>query len=115
MQLASFYRRHERWSDMETAIKSGETAASKDKHATVALCNGASILARTNRQLDLAIKLYESYLASPDKTEEAPAFDVLVHLAKLRSQTGDQPGAQREKAAALALAREYKPALDLKL
>jgi hypothetical protein len=33
----------------------------------------------------------------------------------LRKLTGDQAGAQREKAAALALAREYKPAQDLKL
>jgi tetratricopeptide (TPR) repeat protein len=114
MQLGSFYRRHERWSDMEAAVKSGEAAAAHDKHAAVALFNGASILGRTNRQLDLAIKLYESYIASPDRTEEAPAFDALVRLAKLRSQTGDQAGAQSAKAAALALAHEYKPAQDLK-
>jgi tetratricopeptide (TPR) repeat protein len=114
MELASFYRRRERWSDMEAAVKSGEAVAEHDKHAAVALFNGASILARTNRQIDLAIQLYENYLASPDKTEEAPAFDALVRLAKLRKQTGDGAGAQREKMAALALAHEYKPAQDLK-
>jgi tetratricopeptide (TPR) repeat protein len=115
MQLASFYRRHERWDDMDAALKSGQAAAAHDKHAAVAFFNGASILTRANRQPDLAIRLYESYLASPDKTEEAPAFDALVRLAKLRSQTGDHAGAQREKTAALALAREYKPAQDLKI
>ena len=115
MALASFYRRRERWPDMEAAVKSGEAAASHDKRAAVALVNGASILARANRQPEFAIKLYESYLASPDKTEEAPAFDVLVKLAKLRKQTGDQAGAEREKAAALSLASHYKPAEELKL
>lgn len=115
MALASFYRRQARWSDMEAAVKSGQAAAVRDKHAAVALVNGASILARANRLPDLAIQLFEAYLASPYKTDEAPAFDVDVRLAKLRQQTGDVAGARREKAAALALAREYKPAQDLKL
>ena len=33
MALASFYRRHERWSDMEAAVNSGAAAASRDKHS----------------------------------------------------------------------------------
>lgn len=115
MALASFYRRRERWSDMEAALKSGEAAASHDKRAAVAFVNGASVLVKANRQPEFAIKLYESYLASPDKTEEAPAFDVLVKLSKLRKQTGDQAGAERDKTAALALASHYKPAQELKL
>ena len=114
MALASFYRRRERWSDMEAAIKSGQAAAARDRHSALALFNGASILARANRQPELAIALYRSYLDSPDKTEEAPAFDAMVRLAKLLSQTGDQAGAQRERAAALALAHDYKPAQDTK-
>lgn len=110
MALASFYRRHERWTEMESAVKSGEAAASRDKKAAVALFNGASTLARANRDPELAAKLFESYIASPDKTEEAPAFDALTRLAKLRKQMGDMAGAQRDQAAALALAQEYKPA-----
>jgi tetratricopeptide (TPR) repeat protein len=113
MSLASFYRRHERWSDMESAVKSGQSAV-RDRRSAVALYNGAATLARANRQPALAVQLYQDYLASPDKTEEAPAFEAMVRLAKLLNQTGDQPGAQREKAAALALAHDYKPALDLK-
>jgi len=112
MELASFYRRQSRWPDMEAAIKSGEAAAAHDKHSAIALFNGAGILARANRQSEEAIKLYQSYLASPDKTEDAPAFDAMTRLAKLLSQTGDQAGAQRERAEALALAHEYKPAQD---
>jgi tetratricopeptide (TPR) repeat protein len=112
MELAGFYRHQERWSDMEAAVKSGEAAASRDKHSALALFNGASVLARANREPQQAIKLYESYLASPEKTEDAPAFDALARLAKLRKQTGDQAGAERDRAAALALAHEYKPALN---
>jgi len=115
MSLASFYRRRQRWSDMDAAIKSGEAAAARDKHSAVALFNGASVLTKANREPDLAIKLYRSYLASPDKTEEAPAFEAMTRLAKLLSQTGDQAGAERERSAALALAHEYKPAQELKL
>jgi tetratricopeptide (TPR) repeat protein len=114
MQLASFYRRQERWTEMEAAVKSGEAAAAHDRHASVAFFNGASVLARANRQPQEAIKLYERYIDSADMTEEAPAFDVLTRLAKLRMQTGDQAGGQRDRAAALALAHDYKPAQELK-
>ena len=114
MQLASFYRRQQRWSDMDAAIKSGEAAAASGRRSAVALFNGATVLSRANRQPQEAIKLYERYIGSPDKTEEAPVFDALTRLAKLRKETGDQAGAQRDRAAALALAHEYKPALELK-
>jgi hypothetical protein len=99
---------------MEAAVKSGQAAAAHDRRSAVALFNGASILTRASRQPQLAIDLYQAYLASPDKTEEAPAFDAMVRLAKLLSQTGDQAGAQRQRAAALALAHDYKPAQDTK-
>ena len=115
MALASFYRKRERWQEMEDAVKSGQAAAARDRHSIVALYNGASTLARANRQTDLAIKLFETYLASPDKTEEAPAFEAYVRLAKLRKAAGDNAGAARERSAALALAHEYKPAQELKL
>jgi tetratricopeptide (TPR) repeat protein len=112
MELANFYRSHERWSDLDSAIKSGQAAVAKDKHQMAALCDGASTLVRANRNLELAVKLYESYLASPDKTEDAPAFDILARLARLRKRMGDAAGAERDKAAALALAHDYEPALE---
>jgi tetratricopeptide (TPR) repeat protein len=112
MELAAFYRRHERWSDLDSAIKNGQAAVAKDKHQVAALCDGASTLVRANRDLELAVKLYEGYLTSPDKTEDAPAFDILARLAKLRKHMGDAAGAERDKAAALALAHDYKPALE---
>jgi hypothetical protein len=52
------------------------------------------------------------YVASPDKTEEAPAFDAWTRLAKLKKKLGDEAGAEHDRSEALGLAREYKPAQD---
>jgi tetratricopeptide (TPR) repeat protein len=114
MTLASFYRRHERWTEMESAVRSGENAAERDKRAGVALYNGASVLIRTNRDSARAVKMLEEYLAGSAQTEEAPAFVAHTRLARLKEQLGDAAAASRERAAALALAQEYKPALDIK-
>jgi tetratricopeptide (TPR) repeat protein len=110
MELANFYRRHKRDSEMEGAIKSGEAAA-HGKDGALALFEGAGVLARTGHGSE-AIKLYEQYLASSNKSEEAPAFDALTRIAKLRMKAGDEAGAKRDQAAALALAHDYKPAQE---
>jgi len=115
MRLASFYRKAKRFTEMESAVQSGWTSAQRDSHAAVALFNGASVLIKSNRNPSLAIKMLEAYLASPAATEEAPAFTARVWLARLKAQAGDTEGARRERAEALALAQEYKPAQDLKL
>lgn len=112
--MASFLRRRERWAEMDTAIHNCITAAERDKHAGVAVYDAASILIKTNREPALAAKMVESYLASPLKTEEAPAFAAHVRLGRLKEQIGDPEGAKRERGLALALAHEYKPAQDMK-
>ena len=114
MALASYDRRRQRFDDMEAAVKSGEAAVARDKHAAVALFNGGSALERANRDPATAVRLLEAYLASPDKTEEAPAFEALVKLARLHKSMNDGAAAQKDKAAALALAHDYKPAQELK-
>jgi len=113
--LAAFYRQQQRWTEMDSAIRSCVAAAEHDKRASVALVDAASILTDTNRALPQAAKLLEDYLAGGSKTEEAPAFVAHTRLARLKEQLGDGPGAKREQAAALALAHDYKPAQDLKL
>ena len=114
MTLASFYRKHERWTDMEAAVQSGYKAAQRDKHAGVALYNGASVLSRGKRNLGFASKMLQEYLTNYSKTEEAPAFEAHIRLARLKAELGDIPGARQERAAALELAHDYKPALALK-
>jgi len=114
MTLASFYRGRERWTEMESAIRSGEAAAVRDRRAGVALFNGASLLCSTNRDPARAARMLEEYLGGKDKTEDGPAFVAHTWLARLKELLGDSQSAIRERAAALALAHEFKPAQDLK-
>lgn len=115
MRLASFYRKNKQFPQMENAVQNGKTAADRDRqHSAVALFNGASVLMKVNRNLPLAIRMLQEYLASADQTEEAPGFVAHTWLAKLYSQQGDTAAAARERSAALALASTYKPAQDLK-
>jgi tetratricopeptide (TPR) repeat protein len=114
MTLADFYRRRERFAEMESAVRSGENAAKRDKHAGVALYNGASVLIETKRDSERAAKMLEEYLGGNAMTEEGPAFVTHTWLALLKQQLGDREAASREQAAALALAHEYKPALEMK-
>lgn len=113
MTLGSYYRRRKDWDQMQTAVESGYRAAQHQPRAAVALYDGASLLAQTGRDFDLARKMFEQYLSSPSKTEEGPAFAVHTWLARLNAALGDRAAAQQDKAAALALAREYKPAQQL--
>jgi len=114
MTLADFYRRRERFAEMDSAVHSAENAAQRDKHAGVALYNGASVLIETKRDPALAARMLEEYLTVSVKTEEAPAFVAHTWLARLKQQLGDTAAASRERSAALALAHEYKPALEMK-
>src|SRR5581483_10459380 len=104
MTLGSFYRKHERWSDMEAAVESGYRSAQHDRKAGVALYNGASVLIRGKRNLDLAKKMLEEYLADYQRTEEGPAFEAFTRLAKVKAQLGDKNGAWQARGEALKLA-----------
>jgi tetratricopeptide (TPR) repeat protein len=112
--LANFYRRRERWTEMESAVHSAQYAAERDWRAGVALYDGASVLTGANRDPALAAKMLEEYLAGSAKTEEAPAFVAHTRLARLKQQLGDAAAANRERAAALTLAHEYRPAQDFR-
>jgi tetratricopeptide (TPR) repeat protein len=113
MTLASFYRKHEHWDEMEQTVEVGYRAAQHDRRAGAALYNGASVLARGKRNLALAVKMLEEYLADYPKTEEAPAFVAYTRLARLRGQLGDKSGAWQARTDALNLAHDYKPAMGL--
>ncbi|HEX3891707.1 MAG TPA: hypothetical protein VHW46_03965 [Terracidiphilus sp.] len=115
MTLGSYYRRRERGADAEAAVLNGVKAAQRDRIASVALFNGASVLTRANRNPVLAAKMLEDYLSGPGMTEEAPAFVAHTRLAQVLAGMGDKDGARKQRDAAIALAHDYKPALDLKL
>jgi tetratricopeptide (TPR) repeat protein len=110
IKLAGYYRRHARWAEMESAIASGQAAAERDRQANPALFDGAALLIQTNRDSQRAAKMLEEYLAGRVKSEDAPTFVAHTWLARLKQQLGDTAAVDRERAAALALAQEYKPA-----
>jgi len=112
--LTSFYRKHQRWTEMDTAIQNAVKGAERDTNAAVAFYDGSSVLSKANRNLPLASKMLEDYLASPMKSEEAPAFVAYNRLANLKEKLGDAAAAQQDRAQALALAHEYKPSQEAK-
>lgn len=111
--LASFYEHRKQWTEMEWAIHNCIAAAPHDKVAGgVALYDGAGVLIKSKQDPELAAKMLEDYLRGESKTEEAPAFVAHLRLARLEQELGDTPGAQREQAAAYALAHDYHPAQE---
>ncbi len=114
ISLAEFHRRRKQWPEMEAAVHSGEMAADRDKTENArtgeALFDGASLLSETHRDPVLAAKMFDDYLSGSAKTEGAPAFVAYLRLARLEDQLGDSAAAGRERAAAQALANDYKPA-----
>jgi tetratricopeptide (TPR) repeat protein len=107
IDLGLFYQRHNQPEKMLNALQS---AIAADHRKGPALVDAASILTDTHRSPELAESLLRDYLASPAKSDDAPAFKVHVQLGELLAQHGDSAGAQREFAAALALAPNYAPA-----
>lgn len=105
MDLASFYRRRQRWDDMVAAVHRG---AEMDTQHGVASADGASVLVRAGRDLSFAQKLLEKYLASSNKSEDAPAFQAHVQLGKLLTGMGNASDAQQQFAAAVELAKDYQ-------
>lgn len=107
MDLGSFYRRRQRWSDMLSALKAG--AAADTQHGP-ALVDGASTLIKADREPQLAEQWLRAYLGGNALSASAPAFAVHTKLGKLLRKQGDLQAANREFAAANALSSNYASA-----
>ncbi len=107
--LANFYRHRKEWDQMEAAVRSAQSAAARDRFASVALYDGAGVLYEARRNPALAVKMLQDYLAGSSKSDEAPAFVAYGRLADLQRQLGNSAEAQRDEAAARALAHEFRP------
>jgi cytochrome c-type biogenesis protein CcmH/NrfG len=110
MALASYYARRKQADQMLEALHAGIDADAKAaKPHGPALVDGAGILSRSHQEPQLAAHLLSLYLASPNQSAEAPAFQVHAQLSHLLEQQGDQAGAQQQTEAAAALAHDYHP------
>jgi tetratricopeptide (TPR) repeat protein len=108
MALASYYARHKQPDQMLEALHAGIDADAKAaKPHGPALVDGAGILNRSHQEPQLATQLLELYLASPNQSADAPAFQVHAQLSRLLEQQGDHTEAQQHIEAAAALANDY--------
>jgi tetratricopeptide (TPR) repeat protein len=106
MVLGSFYQKRNDLTRMQEAIHSGLAA---DGGHGEPLVDAAHLLTRSGQDPQSAIRLLREYLASPEKSEDEPAFRVHLLLAVLLNKQGDTAGAEREIQAATAIASVYHP------
>jgi len=106
MVLGSFYQKQNDVIHMQQAIRSGLEANGAHGEPLV---DAAQLLTRTDQDPQTAIRLLREYLASPDKSEDEPAFRIHLLLANLLNKQGDTAGAAREIQAAAAIASIYHP------
>jgi cytochrome c-type biogenesis protein CcmH/NrfG len=106
MVLASFYQKQNDILRMQDAIRSGLAAQGGRGEPLV---NAAHLLMRTGQDPQTVIRLLREYLASPDKSEDEPAFRVQLLLASLLNKQGDADGAAREIQDATSIASVYHP------
>jgi tetratricopeptide (TPR) repeat protein len=110
MTLASFYGRQKQWDQMLEAVQAAVDANAKAARPNgPVLVDGALLLSRNKQNPQLAIQLLKQYLASSNKSEDAPAFRVHAQLSALLDQQADHAGAKQHLEAANALARDYHP------
>ncbi len=107
MELAAFYAERNNFPAMQQAIQSGIAV---DTGKGPALVQGATLLIEKHQDSAQAEEMLRQYLASHQQSEDAPAFQVHVQLAKLLAACGDKAEAAKELAAARALAGDYEPA-----
>jgi tetratricopeptide (TPR) repeat protein len=106
IDLAAFYQRRNQADQAVAAIQSG---LANSPNGPV-LVDAASILTALHRSPELADRLLRTYLASPGRTDEAPAFKVHLQLGDLLASRGNKADARAEYTAALALASSWLPA-----
>jgi tetratricopeptide (TPR) repeat protein len=106
IDLGHFYKRQNQFDKMLQNLQSGVAA---DRKKGPPLVDAASILTSANNSPQLAISLLRTYLASPAKSDSAPAFKVHLELGDLLALGGDSVGAHNEYLAAISLAANYVP------
>jgi tetratricopeptide (TPR) repeat protein len=109
VQLAHFYRRTGRISDMEAAVTQSLATA---REGDVTEFDVAELLLHAGRNFPGAIQALRHYVAQEDPSEEGPAFQAHYLLGILLEKQGKKKEAAAAFQAALEIASQYKPARD---
>ena len=107
IDLASFYRRQGRLSEMEEAVNN---AIQADRKKSNLFFDAAALLVRAGRNIPAATQFITRYLSSSDKVEEAPAFQAHYLLGSILETQGNKKAAAAEYQKALALAKDFDDA-----
>jgi len=107
LNLALFYRKVNRYDDMQAAIN--RASAAETAHSEV-LVDAAETLIRAGRNDAQAMDMLRRYLASNSTVEQAPAFKAHYLLGTLLERQGDPQAAAEQYRAALAMANEFSVA-----
>ena len=109
VQLAHFYRRTGRMSEMEAAVSQSLATA---REGDVTEFDVAELLLHAGRNFPGAIQILRHYVSQEDPSEEGPAFQAHYLLGILLEKQGKKKEAAGEFQAALEIASQYKPARD---
>jgi tetratricopeptide (TPR) repeat protein len=109
VELAHYYRRAGRISDMETALNQSLAAA---RNGDGTEFDAASLLLHAGRNFAGAIQILQRYVAQENPAEEGPVFQAHYLMGSLLEKEGRKKEAAQEFQAALKMASQYKPARD---
>jgi tetratricopeptide (TPR) repeat protein len=109
VELAHFYRRTERLSEMEAAVSQSLAAA---RPGDVTEFDAAALLLHAGRNFAGATQMLRHYVSQQDASEDGPVFQAHYLLGILLEKQGKKKEAAIEFMAAVMLAAQYKPARD---
>lgn len=107
LDLAAFYRTHERLDQMENAVNK---AVAEDPGQSTVPYEAAMLLFQAGRNFPGAIALLRKYLANGSQPEAAPTYRAHYLLGEILEKQGNRQAAAAEYHAALSLANEFEPA-----
>ncbi len=109
VELAHYYRRAGRISDMETAVSQSLSTAREGDPTEFDV---ASLLLHAGRNFPGAIQMLRSYVSQEDPSEDGPAFQAYYLMGILLEKQGQKKEAAAEFQASLEMASQYKPSRD---
>lgn len=107
LDLAGFYRTHERLDQMENAVNK---AVAEDARPSTVPYEAAMLLFQAGRNFPVAIALLQKYLANGSQPEAAPAYRAHYLLGQVFEKQGNRQASAAEYRAAVSLAHEFEPA-----
>ena len=109
VELAHFYRRAGRLSEMEDAIRHSVAVAHAGESSEF---DSAALLLHSGRNFAGATQILRHYVSQDDPSEDGPAFRAHYLLGVLLEKQGKKKEAAAEFQTALNMASEYRPAQD---